>query len=234
MNRKILCLLGLFVLFSCEINSSSELSEVFENTRGASELVVHSEYADESSKGMRKRMKEDLQIIGEKVSDVWFTDAQGEHYLILSNTGKINDMEFPESGDKFYDVELYTYLFTTSSEALILDWMIKDSVVKCGPEIYAEFGGEAYDLTDLDNDGMKEVWINYSIGCNSKNVPLKMRVIMTENKSQYVMDGEKRVKIGPDNFKGGDYTFGENVSNIATSFKDHFKKIWKEQVDQVF
>lgn len=165
---------------------------------------------------------------GEIKDHIRWIDDTGEHTVIVCETGNINkrtayDMES-------YDAELYAYKYDVKGGQITQDWKIQDFVRDCPFDITAHFVRNTLQVTDLDNNGLTEVWVMYKTTCRSDVSPCTMKIIMYEGGKKHGMRGENKVPAGETTFFGGEYKFDEAFNEAPKSFRDFAIKLWDTNV----
>ena len=113
-------------------------------------------------------------------------------------------------------------------------WIIRDGVNDCDVD---GFGAKILDrtrMTDLDGDGLSEIWTAYTLECRSDPSPTSMKIIMYEGTQKHAMRGETRVtfSIGDGKFEtqGGEYEFDPSFRQAPENFRRYAKKLWDRLV----
>ncbi|MBL7922060.1 MAG: hypothetical protein JNJ40_17225 [Bacteroidia bacterium] len=123
----------------------------------------------------------------------WF-DKTGNNILVLStSSASVNNKEIGETENS---IELFARLINLkdpNKPAIV--WDMYDAEKKCIFDITCEFVD--HNVTDLDNDSVKEIMIMYKLCCRSDVSPATMKLIMREGKTKYALRG-KMVFIIPD------------------------------------
>lgn len=137
-----------------------------------------------------------LDVKGKFVGGLRWDDRNGENWLILTETGEFKSptqkrADSPDLVD--HDAEVYAYLFTKTPDGFKQTWKITDFNRNCQFDVSASFVPEATSVTDLDDDGLAEVWVVYRTACRSDVSPATMKLIMYEGTTKYAMRGETRI-----------------------------------------
>lgn len=169
-----------------------------------------------------------LNYKGDIKDNVHWIDDSGEHTVIVCETGKINKKEAYEM--ESYDAELYAYKFDKKDTQITQDWKIQDFVRDCPFDITATFVNNTLQVTDLDKDGIGEVWVMYKVTCRSDVSPCDMKIIMYEGQTKHAMRGQNKVPATETTFFGGEYKFDEAFENGPKSFLDFALKLWNENI----
>ena len=103
------------------------------------------------------------------------TDRLGSGEVVL-----VEERERSHScgGDTCRDKYIHAYRFADDEQV----WQINDLVEDCPLSLEIEFIPEALRITDLDGDGLNEIWVVYRLGCRGDVSPLGMKIIMYEGR----------------------------------------------------
>lgn len=147
-----------------------------------------------------------------------WVDKTGQNLLVLSTSSLSTDNK--DIGETENTIELFARLINLkdpNKPAIV--WDMYDAEKKCVFDITCEFVD--HNVTDLDNDSVKEIMIMYKLCCRSDVSPATMKLIMHEGKTKYALRG-KMVFIIPDI---PDTLFGETREIDLT-------KISKEELEK--
>ena len=108
----------------------------------------------------------ELDYRGDCVEAIRWTDRSGEHYLLLNETG-----EEPTDEQGYRNAFLWGYHFLNTDSGTKRVWTFMDFVQDCPVDIEARFLRNALRITDLDNDGIAEVWLLYQLACKGDVSP---------------------------------------------------------------
>ncbi len=92
--------------------------------------------------------------------------------------------------------------------------------------IDSKFLPDLFTFTDLDNDGIVETTLSYSMICTGDVSPKLIKTIMREGGDKYAVRGESLVRIGKDISLGRTFKTDDSLNTIPV-FKDHLITIWK-------
>ena len=127
-----------------------------------------------------------------------YTDTLGTHTVILTQTEVFSTT--PNSSDPDFicgnqEINAYGYLSSMENAKPSLSWRMHDFVHDCEASASCEFAGVSPQVTDLDGNGVSEVWLVYYIGCRGDVSPIGMKILMYENGKKYAMRGETFVLL---------------------------------------
>lgn len=164
---------------------------------------------------------------------VRWTDKLGDNIVITSETGEFTSKK-EEPTDDFREAALYAYHYIIEKDSIKLNWKVSDFVKDCPFDIEANFIKNTFQVTDINNDGVAEVWLMYKILCTSDVSPAEMKIIMYEGQQKYAMRGQNKVKVSDKDFMGGEYKFDIAFMNAPESYRTFAKKLWNKNVMQVW
>ncbi len=167
---------------------------------------------------------------------VQWIDSLGDNIVILTESGIYQSKKFKhESGGS--DAELFAYHFIVKNDSAIQLWKVYDFISDCSVDLEAQFIKNAFQVTDLNHDGISEIWIMYTKACHGDLSPSKMKIIMYHGKQKFAMRGQNKVFIGTDEngkkqYLGGNYKYGKAFANGPNEFLEFAKKIWNKNIIQ--
>lgn len=165
-----------------------------------------------------------------KIKDhIHWTDTEGEHTIIICETG-VTPSKNSTADMESNEASVYAYKYTVKDGTISLNWKIQDFVRDCPFDITATFVKNTLQVTDLDDDGIAEVWVMYKVTCRSDVSPCNMKIIMYEGSDKYAMRGENKVTAGDDTFIGGEYKFDEAFDTAPKSFRNFAINIWDANI----
>ncbi|GAA4114592.1 hypothetical protein GCM10022393_14160 [Aquimarina addita] len=159
-----------------------------------------------------------------------WNDIAGKHFVLTTETGIHQSPRFSHDVDEGADAELFAYHYLKNNDSQKRLWKVYDFIEACPVEIEASFIKNTLHITDLDNNGTKEIWLMYRKVCHGDVSPLEMKIIMYEGSQKFAMRGHNKVQISDDTFYGGAYKFDQRFSNGPTIFKEFAKKMWSEHL----
>ncbi len=163
---------------------------------------------------------------GHIINAVKWSDSLGVNYVITTETGEINRKE-NETGS-CSDASLYAYHFIVNNDSAKLIWRIYDFNNACPFDLDLHFIDKTFAVTDLDKNGICEVWIMYKNSCYSDVSPAQTKIIMYEGRKKYALRGESRVRISTTEFLGGNFTLDDNFKTGNIFFRQFAEKLWNQ------
>jgi len=174
----------------------------------------------------RSTVPKNLDYLGHIINAVKWKDSLGLHYVIATETGKIQSKTVDEEGYK--DAALYAYHYVIKNEGSKLIWKVYDFNKECPVDLSLYYIDKTFAVTDLDKNGIAEVWLMYKNACQGDVSPMPTKIIMYEGNKKYALRGESNVKISATEFKGGSFTLDENFKNGNFTFKQYAEKLWTQ------
>ena len=174
------------------------------------------------------------EVRGPLLKKISYTDTLGTHTVILTQTEVFSTT--PNSSDPDFicgnqEINAYGYLSSMENAKPSLSWRMHDLVHDCEASASCEFAGVSPQVTDLDGNGVSEVWLVYYIGCRGDVSPIGMKILMYENGKKYAMRGETFVHAdGMD--LGGRYKADEAFASSAPVFRQYADQLWQKWKNQ--
>ena len=165
----------------------------------------------------------------------WF-DSLGDNVVILTETGIYKSKKFQYENDGS-DAELFAYHFIVKNDSAALAWRVYDFISDCSESIEASFIKNTFQVTDLDSNGVAEIWLMYKTVCHGDVSPSTMKIIMYQGNQKFAMRGENKVCVGIDDkgdylYHGGEYKFDYAFANAPKEFLEFAKKLWDKNIMQ--
>ncbi|WP_347216568.1 hypothetical protein [Chryseobacterium sp.] len=160
-------------------------------------------------------------------------DATGEYMVVTSETGVYINENFQHENDGG-DAEVFAQCYSLDNNQQI--WKVNDFIKDCMVDIDAAFKKNTLRVTDLDKNGIAEIWVMYEIACKGDVSPSDLKVIMYEGKQKFAMRGETKIRTGMENngkpvFEGGSYTFDKAFQQGPKVFRDYAEKLWNNHME---
>lgn len=162
-----------------------------------------------------------------------WTDHFGDNYLVLTETeatkSPANSKNLKtDCTDGCTDKELYAYHFVGRDSLL---WKLNDFIKNCNFDNIVEFRKGATKITDLDKNGIGEIWIMYSLACTSDVSPRMLKLIMYQGNKKYAIRGTSQSsKQMTDENYGGKYIPDKEFQKLPQSFKNYAKILWTKHL----
>lgn len=158
-----------------------------------------------------------------------WNDKMGKNIVLTCETGEYENKNSENEGR---DAELFAYHYITSDNQTTQNWKIYDYIKDCPVDIEANFIKDTLHITDLNNDGIGEIWIMYKTVCHGDVSPSNMKIIMYQGKQKFAMRGENKVKISKNESIGGNYNFDNAFNEAPKSFRNFAINLWNNNIFQ--
>ena len=122
---------------------------------------------------------------------------------------------------------VHAYRFTEEQGDAPL-WTINDGVEDCFDlAAQGRFSAGAPVTTDLDGDGLLEIWTGYTYYCKGDVSPSDLKIIMYEGRKKHAMRGETLLEMDG-RFDGGEGKMDSAFLEAPKAFRDQAKKLWSQ------
>lgn len=155
---------------------------------------------------------------GHIIDAVKYTDKTGDHIVITTETGETPAKK--SDTDDGRDAALYAYHYDiTGTDQPKLNWQAYDFISDCPVDIKANYVPGTFAVTDVDNNGIAEIWLVYRTVCHGDVSPSDMKIIMHESDKKYAVRGTSKVKLSEKEYIGGTYTFDTAFKAAPAAFR---------------
>jgi hypothetical protein len=228
-NITFLCLL-LITFSSCKSDKKDSVKE-----SETSALTESKEYPLVVNKIDSTQFPASIKYDGFIKNAVRWKDKSGDNIVITTETGIYRNEKLKHEFEDSSDAELYAYHFILSNKEATQTWRVKDFIADCPVDITASFVKNTFKVTDLDKNGIAEIWLMYKTVCHGDVSPSNMKIIMYEGNNKYAMRGENKVQVGSDvndkaSFIGGEFQLDANFKNGPKIFREYAQNLWKENL----
>lgn len=159
-----------------------------------------------------------------------WSDQEGEHIVLLTETGLVASKSNPEEGNR--QADLYAYHFLLAKDSVRQKWLVHDLVRDCPVDVIAQFVKNSFVVTDLDKDGLSEIWLMYQVSCQGDVSPVPMKIIMYEGSQKFAIRGTSKVQVSEKETAGGEFSLDDAFKKAPTSFREYGQQLWKKFVVQ--
>lgn len=166
---------------------------------------------------------------------VRWRDKKGENIVLTTETGIYKKENIKRELDDSRDAELFAYHYLIKDNKVTPSWKVYDFILDCEVDVVASFIKNSFNVTDLDNNGIAEVWLMYLTTCTGDVSPSNMKIIMYERNKKYAMRGTNKSLIGIDengknSYMGGEYKLDEEFNKNKKIFKDFAVNLWNKNI----
>lgn len=159
---------------------------------------------------------------------VRWTDESGVNLVITCETEEAVSKTAPS--EDYREKYLFAHHYLLFEDSISQTWKVIDYIKECPLDIAADFVENTFQVTDLDKDGIAEVWMMYLITCTGDVSPVEMKIIMYEGSQKFAMRGHNKVEYPQGEFMGGDYKFDKAFNLGPEVFRNFAKKLWNTNV----
>lgn len=165
---------------------------------------------------------------------LYWRDNIGEHIVITSETGPYSDYSEGEYGRS---AELFAYHFALNSGIAKQTWKVYDFIKSCPLDLGVKFVQNVIvqntqQITDLNNDGIMEVWLIYTLQCASDVSPSNMKIIMYSGNKKFAMRGFSKLVdvLGFGTELGGDFELDNEFLAGPKIFIEYAVFLWEKNM----
>jgi hypothetical protein len=169
---------------------------------------------------------------------VRWVDSLGDNIAILTETGIYQSKKFKHENEGG-DAELFAYHYIVKGDSAFQTWRVYDYISDCPVDIEAEFIKNSFQVTDLNKDGISEIWVMYKTVCHGDVSPCDMKIIMYHGQKKFAMRGQNKVFGGTDekgknHYIGGDYKYDKAFAEGPKEFLEFAKRLWDKNIMQTW
>ncbi len=156
-------------------------------------------------------------------------DSNGENFFIIT---KVEEYVSKRATDK-YDTDktssyLYAYHYIDNGGSMKLSRKITDFVKDCEFDITIFHEPNSIEITDLDNDDIKEVSFVYKLSCKSDVSGDDMKLMLLEDGKKYPIRGTSEMRYNDDYAEPGTKKLGVEFDKAPKSFKKFAEEQWEK------
>lgn len=190
-------------------------------------VAAHGQTSVKLTKLSISQIPKTIKYKGQVKEALRWTDKLGDNILITTETGI-----FPTPGQaETRDAELFAYHFLVTNDSVKLLWRVYDFIKECGLDMETQFVDNSLSVTDLNNDGIAEIWVMYRLSCHGDVSPSSMKIIMYQGKKKFAMRGSAKLVVPGESY-GGEYAFDNTFAAGPKEFKEFAKKLWEKNIMQ--
>ena len=184
------------------------------------------------------KLPKGIKYEGEIKSAVRWDDSLGDNIVILTETGIYQSKKFKHENDGG-DAELFAYHFIVKGDSVSRTWRVYDFISDCPVDIEASFIKNTFQITDLDSNGVAEIWLMYKTACRGDISPCNMKIIMYHGHQKFAIRGENKVfgwidDEGNNHYLGGEYKFDKAFADGPKVFLEFARKLWDKNIMQIW
>lgn len=180
----------------------------------------------------KSKLPAGIKFPGKLKQAIRWTDQSGDNIVVTTETGIYTNPKFKHESDGS-DAELYAFHYNIG-DSIQQIWKVYDFISDCPVDLEASFVKNTLQVTDLNNDGVGEIWIVYRTVCHGDVSPSDMKIIMYQGKQKFAMRGNTKVQVGEKEFVGGEYKFDAAFAAAPGAFRDFALKLWNKNIMQTW
>lgn len=180
----------------------------------------------------KKDIPASIKYTGHIINSVSYTDNDGKHIVLTTETGTVDTTLREIVGMKFQKADVYAYNYILANDKPHLSWQMHDLTGACPLDTKGYFVPGTFAITDLNKNGIAEVWLMYLTGCRGDPVPGSLKIIMHEGPKKYAVRGTSRVKLPPLPTTGGEYKFDNAFNHGPDIFRRYALDLWKKNMNE--
>lgn len=151
-------------------------------------------------------IKENFTFKGRLRDYLKWSDKEGVHIVFTSETG-VYHTDFKEAEDTYnQNAEIFCFHYIQKENDYLKKWSIYDFSKDCPMDATAKFGNNNLEFTDLNQNGVPEIWTIYRIACRGDVSPSIMKLIMYEGDKKYKLQGYSEIHLNENEKYGGEIT----------------------------
>lgn len=218
-------------MISCDNTQKKESKKVITGNQRKSNIQKRNAIIFNSL--VKENLPKEILFEGKIKNLIKWQDKDGSHIVLTTETGFYTSDKFTHENEGA-DAELfaYHYLYDERENKYKSTWKVYDFISDCPVDIEASFIKNTFQVTDLNNNGIAEVWLMYKKVCHGDVSPCEMKIIMYEGKQKYAMRGENKVQFSQNESIGGDYEFDNSFIKGNKEFKEFAKNLWNKNILQ--
>lgn len=159
---------------------------------------------------------------GSIVQTAQWKDSLGNNIILLTEKGI---HAAGTEGNR--SAALYALHYVIKNDSTQLVWRVYDFRDDCPVDIEASFIKNTFTITDLDHNGVAEIWMMYKITCQGDVSPIPMKIIMYEGQQKFAARGNTKVKVSATEIIGGNYTFDDAFNKAPAMFRQFADSLWQ-------
>ena len=119
------------------------------------------------------------------------------------------------------------YRFNEGADGPVKVWQMNDGVEDCDVDTLAAFSGSSPAVTDLDGDGLAEIWTSYVRMCQGDVGPVDLTLVMYEGRKKHAMRGETLdMAASAESFVDDDGKMDQAFLNAPKAIRDYAQNFW--------
>jgi hypothetical protein len=171
------------------------------------------------------KLPKGVSYTGNVVYSTRWKDKAGEHLFIATESD--TTLRIDSAGVRLKSAYLTArhYLLQDST---VLTWTESDSVTDCQHMLYSGFVRSQFNVTDMDKDGVAEVWMMIRKFCRSDTSPADLQLVIHEREQRYTMIGTEKTRLSKTDVIGGEFDINNEFREGQKLFLEKAKNVWHQ------
>jgi len=208
--------------------AKKENASAIEETNNENQGTIHSQ------KLTAKDIPGEIGYQGDIIEAYKYTDKTGENIVIFTETD-VMAWYCEEDEIELSSKSLYAHRFLKKGNDWEEIWRVYDMELDCPVTVFSDFIKDACIITDLNDDGVAEIWLIYKKGCFGGLDVMPMFLRMYHNEEVYTISGETKLEFfngEKEEIYGGEYTLDNKFLNKNTppAFVNFAKQLWEKNI----
>jgi hypothetical protein len=231
----------IILFYSCsEENNNNETKQVTINDENS--ILADTSYNFQIDKLDSNFIKKNFKYRGKFKDAFKFTDKQGSHIVFtcenfyysdyIYDTVKIEiDGKEEIINQETYkqNAEVFCFHYLLNHNQFELEWKLYDKSLKCPMDALAFFTNKSLEVTDLNKNGISEIWTMYSVACKGDISPNELILIMYEGDKKYKIKGTSLIDYIKNEKYGGEVEYSDKFNNEKELLNYALKK-WRKNI----
>ncbi|MFM7007221.1 MAG: M949_RS01915 family surface polysaccharide biosynthesis protein [Flavobacteriales bacterium] len=127
------------------------------------------------------------------------------------------------------NAEVFCFHYKIQNKQFRLEWKLYDKSLKCPMDALAFFIRNSIEITDLNKNGIFEIWTMYSVACKGDVSPNRLLLIMYEGDKKYKIEGTSLIDFIKNEKYGGEIEYLDQFNNEKVLLNHALKK-WRKNI----
>jgi hypothetical protein len=180
--------------------------------------------------GLAYVSQQKVPLPGKHIKSILVTDKDGLHLLVMTQLSGPSHTDRASERDERTD--LHAIYYARTGDTWVKEWQIRDYSDCPDLDHSADFLPDAVTVTDLNNNGVAEVTVPYTLFCGGGVDSNDLKIIMREGSQKFAMRG-RTITNYPESPYGGEAAYDKSLSlPVNAAFRKHIAAVRKKVVIQ--
>lgn len=163
-------------------------------------------------------------IEGKIIREIPYNDSTGNNMVVLTENEWTTYNSEANGYERNRKIFVYRFNLDTLDDSGMIkrEWRIFDYELDCSVDLTLHFFNKHIQLTDLNHNGIKEVWIPYAKNCAGDISPDERKIIMYEGLQKYALRG-----VSNQFFEDNGYRMDKALQNVP-AFSKFAESLWEK------